>query len=48
VDLRAGLNELEKRKFLAYWDSNSDPSVVQSAAVLYTDYPTTTLNIEQS
>jgi hypothetical protein len=33
VDLRAGLDDLEKRKFL-----NSDSSVVQPVASRYTDY----------
>jgi hypothetical protein len=28
VDLRAGLDDLEKRKFFTLQDSNSDPSVV--------------------
>jgi hypothetical protein len=39
VDLRAGLDDLEKTKFLRpYRDSNSDPSVVQPVASRYTDY----------
>jgi hypothetical protein len=38
VDLRAGLDDLEKRKFLTLRDSNSDPSVVQPVASRYTDY----------
>jgi hypothetical protein len=29
VDLRAGLDDLEKKKFLTLPDSNSDPLVVQ-------------------
>jgi hypothetical protein len=29
VDLRAGLNDVEKKKFLIYRDSKSFPSVVQ-------------------
>jgi hypothetical protein len=36
VDLRAGLDDLEKRKFNR--DSNSDPSVVQPVASRCTDY----------
>jgi hypothetical protein len=35
---RAGLDDMEKRKFLPYPDSNSDPSVVQPVASPYTDY----------
>jgi hypothetical protein len=35
---RAGLNDVEKRKFLTLRDSNSDPSVVQPVASHYTDY----------
>jgi hypothetical protein len=38
VDPRTGLDNVEKRKFLPYWDSNSDPSVVQLVAIRYTDY----------
>jgi hypothetical protein len=38
VDLRAGLEDLEKRKFLTLLDSNSDPSVVQPVISSYTDY----------
>jgi hypothetical protein len=33
-----GLDDLRKRKFLPYRDSNSDPSVVQPVASRYTDY----------
>jgi hypothetical protein len=36
VDLRASLDELEKRKFLTL--PNSDPLVVQPVASRYTDY----------
>jgi hypothetical protein len=38
VGPRAGLDEV-KRKFLIYWDSNSDPSV-QPVASRYTGYAT--------
>jgi hypothetical protein len=39
VDLRAGLDDLEKRKFLTLPGLfNSDPSVVQPVASRYTDY----------
>jgi hypothetical protein len=41
VDPRTGLDDLEKRRFLPYWDSNSDPSVVQPVASHYTDYSIT-------
>jgi hypothetical protein len=34
---RAGLDDVEKRKFLAIRDSNSDTSVVQPVASRYTD-----------
>jgi hypothetical protein len=34
---RAGLDDVEKRKFLTLPDSNSDPSVVQPVASCYTD-----------
>jgi hypothetical protein len=37
VDPRAGLDYVEKRKFLAYRNSKSDPSIVQSVASRYTD-----------
>jgi hypothetical protein len=37
---RAGLDDLEKRKFFTLPDSNSDPSVVQPVASRYTDYAT--------
>jgi hypothetical protein len=35
VDPRTGLDDVEKRKFLPYRDSNSDPSVVQPVASRY-------------
>jgi hypothetical protein len=35
VGHRASLDDVEKRR--PYWDSNSDPSVVQSVVSLYTD-----------
>jgi hypothetical protein len=38
VDLRAGLDDLEKRKFLTLPYSISNPSVVQPVASRYTDY----------
>jgi hypothetical protein len=38
VGLRAGLEDVKKRKFLALPDSNSDPSVVQPVSSHYTDY----------
>jgi hypothetical protein len=38
VDLRTGLDNLEKRKLLTLPDSNLDPSVVQPVASRYTDY----------
>jgi hypothetical protein len=37
VGLIAGLDDVEKREFLPYWDSNSDTSVFQSVASRYTD-----------
>jgi hypothetical protein len=37
MDLRAGLEEVEKRNFLPYRDSNSDLSVVQPIGIRYTD-----------
>jgi hypothetical protein len=37
VGLRAGLDDMEKRKFLPHRDSNSDPFVVQSVTSRYTD-----------
>jgi hypothetical protein len=33
VDPKAGLDDVEKRKFLTYWDSNSDPLVVKPVAL---------------
>jgi hypothetical protein len=38
MDTRAGLDDVEKRKFLTYRDFNCDPSVVQPVASRYTDY----------
>jgi hypothetical protein len=38
MDPRAGLDDMEKRKFLTYRDSNSDPSTVQPVASPCTDY----------
>jgi hypothetical protein len=40
VGLRSGLDAVEKRKFLPYRDSNSDPSVIQPVASRYTDCAT--------
>jgi hypothetical protein len=40
VDPRAGLDDMEKRKFSPYRDSNSDPSVVQPVSSHYTDCTT--------
>jgi hypothetical protein len=40
VDPSAGLDDIEKLKFLTYQDSNSDPSVVQPVASRYADYAT--------
>jgi hypothetical protein len=37
VDPKAGLGAVERRKFLPYRDSNSDPSVVEPVASRYTD-----------
>jgi hypothetical protein len=37
VDPRVGLDDLEKRKFWPYRESNSDRSVVQPVASRYTD-----------
>jgi hypothetical protein len=37
VDLRASLDDVEKRKFLTLTDWNSDPMVVQAVASRYTD-----------
>jgi hypothetical protein len=38
MDLRADLEDLEKRKFLTLPGLNSDPSVIQPVASHYTDY----------
>jgi hypothetical protein len=40
VDPRAGLDNMEKRKFLPYRNSNSDLSVVQPVGSRYTDCAT--------
>jgi hypothetical protein len=45
VDLRAGLDDLEKRKFLTLPGIESDPSVVQPVASRYTDYAIPAPNI---
>jgi hypothetical protein len=37
VDPKAGLDDVEKKKFLPYRNSNSDPSVVKLVASRYTD-----------
>jgi hypothetical protein len=37
VDPRIGLEDMDKRIFLPYRESNSDPSVVQPVASRYTD-----------
>jgi hypothetical protein len=37
MDPRAGLDDVEKTKFLNLSDSNSDPSVIQPIASRYTD-----------
>jgi hypothetical protein len=39
VDPRAGLNDVEMRKFLPHRNSNSDLSAVQPVASRYTDCP---------
>jgi hypothetical protein len=39
---RAGLDNMEKRKFLSYWDLNSNPSVIQPVGSYYTDCATPT------
>jgi hypothetical protein len=41
VDPRADLDDWEKRKFIPYRDSTTEPSVVQSVASSYTDYAIT-------
>jgi hypothetical protein len=35
---KVGLDDVEKRQFLPYRDSNSDPSFIQPLASRYTDY----------
>jgi hypothetical protein len=37
VGLSTGLNDVERRKILPYWNSNSDHSAVQPVASRYTD-----------
>jgi hypothetical protein len=37
VDPKADLDDVEKRKFLPHWDTNSETSVVQPVASRYTD-----------
>jgi hypothetical protein len=36
VGPRAGLDDVEKRKFLTYWDTNSDLSGIQTITRCYT------------
>jgi hypothetical protein len=38
VGLRAGVDNVEKRKFLTYWDSNPNPLIVQPIVSRCTDY----------
>jgi hypothetical protein len=38
MDLRAGLDDVETRKFLTVLELNSDSLVVQPVASRYTDY----------
>jgi hypothetical protein len=38
VDPRAGVDNVEKTNSGSYWNSNSDPLVVQPVASRYTDY----------
>jgi hypothetical protein len=45
VDPRAGLDDMEKWKFLPHRDSNSDSLVVQSVVSRYTDYAIPALDI---
>jgi hypothetical protein len=44
VSPRTGLDDMEKRKFLTYRDSNSDRSVVQPVARRYPGSPYRTLD----
>jgi hypothetical protein len=44
MDPRTGLDNTEKRKFLHYRDSNSDPSVVKPIASRYTYYAIPTIS----
>jgi hypothetical protein len=43
VDPRAGMDDVENRKFLPLPGLNSDPSTVQPVASRYTDYATPAL-----
>jgi hypothetical protein len=47
VDPRAGLEDVEYRKFFLHRDSKFDPSVVQPVASRYTDYAIPTPNFYQ-
>jgi hypothetical protein len=47
VDPRAGMDDMEKRKFLPYRDSNSDPLVVQPVASRYTCYAIPVLTVSR-
>jgi hypothetical protein len=38
VDLRTGLNDVEKENSFPHQDSNSDPSAIQPVASHYSDY----------
>jgi hypothetical protein len=40
MDPRAGLDDMEKLKFLTYRDSNPNPSIALPVASRYTDYAT--------
>jgi hypothetical protein len=46
--LRAGVDDMEKRKFLTYRDSNFDPWVIQPVASHYTDYVSAALRSTSS
>jgi hypothetical protein len=47
VDPRAGLDDVEKRKFYPHRDLNSDPSVVQPVASRYTYYAIEKIKMER-
>jgi hypothetical protein len=47
VGPRTGLEDVERRKFCPYLDSNSDPSAVQPVASRYTDF-TSPVNVKDS